>query len=429
MIRKIFMIIGAAAILSGLAACESSQTKETPSETSITESVVTEQPSNPADSENPSEEIQTEESASDHEHSYTEEVTKEPTCEADGQGEITYTCNICGDTYTEETERIDHCTDDIEIIQEATCSQVGIKTYSCIFCGREFEREELPKLAHTESDWIVVTPVTATTDGLQHKVCTVCGEETASEVISSETFVVASGAFEGTDIEWKIVGTTLYVTGEGGIPGFDEGGPWFTNFGNGYGNQYIKAWEMYYELVDEIVLSEGITAIGKDNFAGFSKVTNLDFPSTLTSIGRYALNGMGLTSLEIPESVTDIGFQAFGNLYNLTYVYIPGHIKKIPDSCFGGCYNLSTIEIEDGVTEIGENAFCILAWYDLQGVRHGGSPGFEIYVPESVTKIGEFAFATGDSYGPITIYGKAGSYVETWIKNYNIQPEVTFVAR
>lgn len=278
------------------------------------------------------------------------------------------------------------------VTKEATCSEVGETTYTCD-CG-DIYIEEIAQLSHTESDWII-----------------------------------ASGSFEGTDITWKIVGTTLYVDGEGAIPGFDESGPWFTNFGEGYGNQYVKAWEMYYDVVDEIVLSEGITDIGKNNFGGFSKVKSLSFPSTLTSIGKYALNGMGLTSLVIPESVTDIGLNAFGSLQNLTYVYIPSHIKKIPDNCFSGCYNLSKIEIEDGITEIGEGAFSILAWYDLDGVRHGGSPGFEIYVPASVTKIGDFAFATGDSYGPITVYGKTGSYVEQWIKEVNTQPEVTFVSQ
>ncbi len=119
-----------------------------------------------------------------HVHNYTSKETKAPTCEADGQGEITYTCS-CGDTYTEETDRIDHCTDDVEIIQEATCSQVGIKTYSCIFCGREFEREEIPKTEHIESDWIIVKEATDTEDGLQHKICTVCGEEIETEVIPS----------------------------------------------------------------------------------------------------------------------------------------------------------------------------------------------------------------------------------------------------
>lgn len=311
------------------------------------------------------------------------------------------------------------------VTKDATCSETGETTYTCD-CGDTY-KEDIAMISHTESDWIVVTEVVGATNGLQHTVCTVCGEELSVEEIYPE--VVASGAFEGTDITWKIIGTTLYVDGEGAIPGFDESGPWFTRCGNGYGNRYIKAWEMYYEVVDEIVLSEGITAIGKNNFAGFSKVTGLAFPSTLTSIGKYALNGMGLTFLDITENITEIGFNAFGGLNNLTYVYIPGHIKTIPGSCFSGCYNLSKIVLGEGVTEIEENAFCILAWYDLDGVRHGGSPGFEIYVPKSVTKIGDYAFATGDSYGPITVYGKSGSYIEKWVKEVNVQSEVTFVAQ
>ncbi len=144
-----------------LAACGNSENNENPqgagtSSTTVAEESTLTLTETPTDIPN---------SIPDHEHSYTSEVTKDPSCEENGQGEITYTCS-CGDTYTEETDRIDHCTDDIDIIQEATCSQVGIKTYSCIFCRREFEREELPKLPHTESDWIVVTEVTATTDGL-----------------------------------------------------------------------------------------------------------------------------------------------------------------------------------------------------------------------------------------------------------------------
>lgn len=157
------------------------------------------------------------------------------------------------------------------VTKEATCSEMGETTYTCD-----------------------------------------CGDTYTEEVIVPE--VVASGTLAEGRIEWKIIGTTLYVNGEGAIPGFDESGAWFASFGNGYGNSYIKAWEMYYDVVEEIVLSEGITAIGKDNFAGFSKVTSLVFPSTLTSIGKYGMSGMGLTSLEIPKRITNIGSHAFGDL-------------------------------------------------------------------------------------------------------------------
>ena len=71
----------------------------------------------------------------------------------------------------------------------------------------------------------------------------------------------------------------------------------------------------------------------------------------------------------------------------------------------------------------------MLAHYDLDGVRHGGNYGFEIHIPESVTSIDWGAIATGDTYGPVTVYGKAGSYVEKWVTDVNTQPEVSFVAK
>ena len=81
-----------------------------------------------------------------HEHVYTQEITKEPTC--DEKGIITYTCD-CGDTYTEEPY-LDHCTDRSEITKKATCEEEGIENFYCIFCGKEIYTEKIAKLPHTE---------------------------------------------------------------------------------------------------------------------------------------------------------------------------------------------------------------------------------------------------------------------------------------
>jgi hypothetical protein len=83
-----------------------------------------------------------------HKHSYTQKITKEPTC--DEKGIITYTCT-CGDSYTEETSYLDHCTDRSEITKKATCEEEGIETFYCIFCGKEIYTEKIAKLPHTEN--------------------------------------------------------------------------------------------------------------------------------------------------------------------------------------------------------------------------------------------------------------------------------------
>lgn len=102
------------------------------------------------EAQEPTETVENEEgeTGSGHQHSYTEELTKEPTC--DERGVMTYTCT-CGDTYTEETSYMDHCTDRSEITKEPTCEEEGIETFYCIFCNREIYTEKLAKLPHTES--------------------------------------------------------------------------------------------------------------------------------------------------------------------------------------------------------------------------------------------------------------------------------------
>ena len=69
---------------------------------------------------------ETEVSTESHEHCYTGEMTKDPTC--DESGVMTYTCS-CGDTYTEETGRLDHCTDRSEVTKQATCEEEGIEAF------------------------------------------------------------------------------------------------------------------------------------------------------------------------------------------------------------------------------------------------------------------------------------------------------------
>ena len=83
-----------------------------------------------------------------HEHIYTQEVTKEPTC--DECGIVTYICE-CGDNYTEETGKLDHCTDRSEVTKQATCEEEGIETFYCIFCGRAIYTESIAKLPHSEN--------------------------------------------------------------------------------------------------------------------------------------------------------------------------------------------------------------------------------------------------------------------------------------
>ena len=102
---------------------------------------------------------------------------------------------------------------------------------------------------------------------------------------------------------------------------------------------------------------------------------------SVTTIGDYAFSDCdSLTSIEIPNSVTTIGDYAFYACSSLTSIEIPDSVTTIGDYAFYGCSSLTSIEIPDSVTTIGDYAFELCL--SLASIE----------IPDSVTTIGDYAF-------------------------------------
>ena len=65
----------------------------------------------------------------------------------------------------------------------------------------------------------------------------------------------------------------------------------------------------------------------------------------------------GITSIEIPNSVTNIGSNAFRDCTSLTSIEIPNSVTSIGSNTFRGCTGLRSIDIPNSVENIGESAF------------------------------------------------------------------------
>ena len=130
------------------------------------------------------------ETAGEHEHVWDEgRVTKEGSCDAKTQeetkGEITYTCTVCGETRTEETDGHTWDWDDIRVISSATCTETGQRLLTCSVCNKKVsEKIPIDPDAHKyESNTVhIVTPPTASADGVGERVCTLCGDAVKSTV-------------------------------------------------------------------------------------------------------------------------------------------------------------------------------------------------------------------------------------------------------
>lgn len=84
---------------------------------------------------------------------------------------------------------------------------------------------------------------------------------------------------------------------------------------------------------------------------------NTVIPSSVTRIGDWAFSGSGLTEITIPDTITSIGFRAFECCIALQTVNLPNTIQQIGESTFANNYALTTITLPKDLTDIGFWAF------------------------------------------------------------------------
>ena len=141
------------------------------------------------------------------------------------------------------------------------------------------------------------------------------------------------------------------------------------------------------------------------------EIKDLIIPEGVETIGRYAFAGCsGLTSVTIPNSVTEIGDEAFYNVNNITYSgtatgspwgakcvngYVDGYLvySDATKTTLCGCSSaaIGAITIPNSVTTIGNNAF-----YYCSGLA-------SVTIGNSVTTIGSSAFRECSGLTSVTI--------------------------
>ena len=163
-----------------------------------------------------------------------------------------------------------------------------------------------------------------------------------------------------------------------------------------------------------IRIIEGTKIIKPKAFSGCRGLTSVVIPDSVTEIGDWAFEDCsGLTSVVIPDSVTAISVAAFDGCSGLESIIvekgnpvydsredcnaiietkanrllkgckntiISNSVTEIGNGAFWGCRVLRSVFIPSSVTEIGEGAF-------------GGCSGLtSVVIPDSVTSIGDCAF-------------------------------------
>ena len=181
--------------------------------------------------------------------------------------------------------------------------------------------------------------------------------------------------------------------------------------------------------ITKVEIPETVTEIGDYAFAYFDKLEEANIPDSVTSIGEYAFYCCsGLTNITIPNSVTSIGGSAFYNCSGLTNITIGNSVPSIGGSAFYNCSSLTNITIPDSVTSIEGGAFNSCSSLtnitipdsvtSIGGSAFRGCSGLtNITIPNSVTSIGEDTFRGCRGLTNITIPNSVTS-IGGWVFNY-----------
>lgn len=154
-------------------------------------------------------------------------------------------------------------------------------------------------------------------------------------------------------------------------------------------SHYIKRAKLYnhtaiyaYEFANQYCLqgldfsdaSNSITKIEENALSG-AKLTGIVLPNTITTLQRCCCRGATITTLELPPLITELPSGAFADvLYALSgetgerlpiNIILPPNLTKIGNNTFDGA-QIKQIAIPDTVTEIGESAFAYC--YDLESI-------------------------------------------------------------
>ena len=132
--------------------------------------------------------------------------------------------------------------------------------------------------------------------------------------------------------------------------------------------------------VTELIF-EGRWSAEKKCFANLVKLESLNlsgFSSNWMNVEGAFQGCTGLTSIEIPNSVTQIGGEAFSGCTGLTSIEIPNSVTQIDGGAFSGCISLSAISYQGTMAEF-KAIDMIRDWGTLGGKTIKCSDGDFIY--------------------------------------------------
>ena len=220
----------------------------------------------------------------------------------------------------------------------------------------------------------------------------------------------ASGAC-GKNLTWSLSSTgTLTISGKGAMAEYSNGNmPWIA-----YKNQ-----------IKSVVLAKGITSIAYLSFSGYTKLTSVQIPDSVTDIGASAFdNCTALSDMTLPKNLKTLGWLAFTGCSSLKTLTMPASLTEGGGSAFSKCTGLKEVYFEKGSKAVEFMQF--LGCTSLEkvvlpaGLERIGIDAFtgctslkSLNIPASVAEIGMYPARSCTSLQEITV-ASGNRYYTSW---------------
>ena len=193
----------------------------------------------------------------------------------------------------------------------------------------------------------------------------------------------------GQTLYYNIIdATNCYV--EVVAPSYSLGSPSWVDYVEPTGNLVLPNNVVYNET------TYSVTSIGLCAFQYCEGITSVNIPNSVTAIGDWAFSQcLGLNdSLVLPNSIVSIGNYAFNECSGLVgSLEIPNSVISIGEGAFLGCYGFTgSLILSNSLTSINNNTFSFCTGFS-------GS----LIIPDSVITIGEWAFGECQSFNNLVL--------------------------
>lgn len=223
----------------------------------------------------------------------------------------------------------------------------------------------------------------------------------------------------------------------------------------------VEAFHNYANL-ESVSIPDSVTCIDGFVYGAFQGCTGLksiELPNSITNLGNWVFEGCtSLTDVTLPNNLEGCGINVFANCTSLKSIVLPNSLKGIGHGMFSGCSNLVSIHLPDNMGELPGAMFAdcdsIKDLNFLAGITTIGGSAFSncdnlknIIIPNSVTAVGSDSFGNCRNLESVTIHsgvsfidrtafngsdnvvirGTAGSYAERYANGVGIPFNVPIV--